>query len=128
MCITHVDSNISDSTSHKNMCIIRLEGVPAAVLTQNCNLAAFPQPTIILSIKSKPYFMCCHADEDLWHAYNLIREGDAVTATTFRKIQKDTGAGSESERVKLKICVQVEAVDFDPDGKRTGICATAIVN
>ena len=24
------------------------------------------------------------AGEDLWHAYNLIREGDYVTATTFR--------------------------------------------
>lgn len=29
--------------------------------------------------------------EDMWHAYNLIREGDRVTATTFRKITKDTG-------------------------------------
>lgn len=27
------------------------------------------------------------AAEDMWHAYNLIREGDHVTATTFRKVQ-----------------------------------------
>lgn len=24
--------------------------------------------------------------EDLWHAYNLVREGDRVEATTFRKV------------------------------------------
>ena len=56
------------------------------------------------------------AAEDLWHAYNLIREGDVVTATTFRKVQRDLGAGSESEKVKLRLSVEVETVDFDPDG------------
>ena len=56
------------------------------------------------------------AAEDLWHAFNLIREGDTVTATTFRKIQRDLGAGSESEKVKLRLSVEVETVDFDPDG------------
>lgn len=25
--------------------------------------------------------------EDLWHAYNLVREGDRVEATTFRKVR-----------------------------------------
>lgn len=54
--------------------------------------------------------------EDMWHAFNLIREGDRVTATTFRKVSKDTGIGADSERVKLKLTVAVEAVEFDPDG------------
>ncbi len=27
------------------------------------------------------------AAEDVWHVYNLTREGDHVTATTFRKVQ-----------------------------------------
>lgn len=61
---------------------------------------------------------CSHTGEDMWHAYNLIREGDAVTATTFRKIQKDSGgtSASASERVKIKITIKVEDVNFDPEG------------
>jgi protein pelota len=54
----------------------------------------------------------------MWHAYNLIREGDEVEATTFRKVAKDTGTGAESERVKIKLRIKVEAVDFDPEGEQ----------
>ena len=56
--------------------------------------------------------------EDMWHAYNLIREGDAVTATTFRKVQKDSGGTSAvaSERIKIKLTIKVEEVDFDAEG------------
>lgn len=54
--------------------------------------------------------------EDVWHAFNLIREGDNVTATTFRKIAKDSGTGADSERVKLKLTIEVEGVDFDAEG------------
>ena len=60
------------------------------------------------------------AGEDLWHAYNLIREGDQVTATTFRKIQRDAGTGSESERVKIKLTISVEGIDYDSQGKVQG--------
>jgi hypothetical protein len=56
--------------------------------------------------------------EDLWHAYNLVREGDRVEATTFRKVQRDTGTGGESEKVKLKLLVVVEAVEYDAEGGR----------
>lgn len=54
----------------------------------------------------------------MWHAYNLIREGDAVTATTFRKVQKDSGGTSAvaSERIKIKLTIKVEEVDFDAEG------------
>lgn len=58
------------------------------------------------------------AGEDLWHCYNLIREGDRVTATTFRKVARDSGAGSESEKVRLRLTIAVEGVDFDPEGAR----------
>jgi len=54
--------------------------------------------------------------EDLWHCYNLIREGDHVTATTFRKVARDSGAGSESEKVRLRLTIAIEGVDFDPEG------------
>jgi stalled ribosome rescue protein Dom34 len=58
------------------------------------------------------------AGEDMWHAYNLIREGDDVTATTFRKVQKDSGGTSAgaSERIKIKLTIKVEEVDFDAEG------------
>lgn len=55
------------------------------------------------------------AGEDLWHVYNLIRQGDLVTATTFRKVE--VGMNAERERVKIKLQVKVEAVDFDPEGE-----------
>jgi protein pelota len=53
----------------------------------------------------------------MWHTFNLIREGDQVTATTYRKISKDTGVGADSERIKLKLTVIVEVVEFDAEGK-----------
>lgn len=62
--------------------------------------------------------MVAEEGEDLWHAYNLVREGDRVEATTFRKVQKDVGAGSESERVKLKLMIAVEAVEYDAEGQQ----------
>jgi protein pelota len=55
--------------------------------------------------------------------YNLVRTGDLVTATTFRKIQRESGAGQESEKVKLKLSIRVEAIDFDPEGSAP--CITA---
>lgn len=54
----------------------------------------------------------------MWHVYNLVRAGDRVTATTFRKVAKDSGTGAESERVKVKLTVAVEGVEFDPEGGR----------
>jgi stalled ribosome rescue protein Dom34 len=52
----------------------------------------------------------------MWQVYNLVRGGDLVTATTFRKVAKDSGTGAESERVKMKLTIQVEGVEFDPEG------------
>eukprot|EP00887_Chlorella_sp_A99_P003861 scaffold11.g3861.t1 len=56
--------------------------------------------------------------EDLWHAYNLIREGDLITATTFRKVARESGTGADSERVKLKLTVAVEGVEYDAEGQQ----------
>lgn len=60
--------------------------------------------------------MVAEEAEDLWHVYNLIREGDHVTATTFRKVGRDTGTGTESERIKIKLTIDVQGVDFDMEG------------
>lgn len=34
----------------------------------------------------------------------------------FRKITKESGVGAESERIKLKLTVEVEGVEFDAEG------------
>lgn len=56
-------------------------------------------------------------DDDMWHAYNLISEGDLVQAVTVRKVLKELASGGrESERVKLKLEIKVESVDYDKEG------------
>lgn len=52
--------------------------------------------------------------EDMWHAYNLIAEGDAVTASTVRKVQTESSTGSStSSRVRTNLTIRVEKIDFD---------------
>ncbi|PSC74054.1 PELOTA 1 isoform X1 [Micractinium conductrix] len=62
--------------------------------------------------------MVAEEGEDLWHAYNLVREGDRVEATTFRKVQRDSGVGGDSERVKLRLQIVVEQVEYDAEGQQ----------
>ena len=61
--------------------------------------------------------LCLFAAEDMWHVYNLVREGDYVTANTFRKVSRDSGKGSETETVRLELTLKIENVQFDPDGE-----------
>lgn len=52
--------------------------------------------------------------EDMWHAYNLIAEGDSVTASTVRKVQIESSTGSStSNRVRTTLTIRVETIDFD---------------
>ena len=52
--------------------------------------------------------------EDMWHAFNLIQEGDAVRASTIRKVTTESNTGSRtSDRVRTILTVQVENIDFD---------------
>ncbi|XP_061712476.1 protein pelota [Cydia pomonella] len=52
--------------------------------------------------------------EDIWHAYNLISEGDIVTASTVRKVQTESSTGSStSNRVRTTLTINVETIDFD---------------
>lgn len=52
--------------------------------------------------------------EDMWHAYNLIAEGDKVRSTTVRKVQNETATGSSSSsRVRTTLTIAVENIDFD---------------
>ncbi|XP_046681539.1 LOW QUALITY PROTEIN: protein pelota-like [Homalodisca vitripennis] len=52
--------------------------------------------------------------EDMWHAYNLISEGDSVRASTIRKVQNESSTGSStSSRVRTTLTISVETIDFD---------------
>ncbi|XP_054290265.1 protein pelota [Macrosteles quadrilineatus] len=52
--------------------------------------------------------------EDMWHAYNLISEGDSVRASTIRKVQNESATGSStSNRVRTTLTITVETIDFD---------------
>lgn len=54
----------------------------------------------------------------MWHIYNLVRAGDLVTAQTFRKVTSVSVSGTgTSERVSIKLTLNVEATDFDPVGE-----------
>lgn len=54
--------------------------------------------------------------DDLWIAYNLISEGDTVLASTVRKVLRESASGGrEAERVKLRLKIKVEAVDYDKE-------------
>lgn len=52
--------------------------------------------------------------EDIWHAYNLISDGDKVRSTTVRKVQNETATGSSSSsRIRTTLTISVESIDFD---------------
>jgi len=52
--------------------------------------------------------------EDMWHAYNLISEGDGVRASTIRKVQNESSTGSStSNRVRTVLTIRIENIDFD---------------
>ncbi|VAH37507.1 unnamed protein product [Triticum turgidum subsp. durum] len=56
-------------------------------------------------------------EDDLWHAYNLIAVGDSLQAVTVRKVLRDSASGGrDAERVKLKLEIVVESVDYDKEG------------
>ncbi|EEF50066.1 protein PELOTA 1 isoform X2 [Ricinus communis] len=55
--------------------------------------------------------------DDLWFAYNLISPGDSVMAVTVRKVLRQAASGGrDAERVKLKLEIKVEAIDYDKVG------------
>jgi len=52
-------------------------------------------------------------DEDLWHAYNLIQEGDEVRSTAIRRVVSESATGStDSKRVRMNLTIQVKKIVF----------------
>lgn len=49
----------------------------------------------------------------MWHAYNLIQQGDHVRASAVRRIVSESSTGStESHRIKLVLTIRVDKVIF----------------
>ncbi|KAJ7904640.1 eRF1 domain 1-domain-containing protein [Mycena olivaceomarginata] len=56
-------------------------------------------------------------DEDMWHLYNLIQDGDSVRAPAIRRVQKVSSTGSvDSQRLRLNLTLKVTRVDFSSSG------------
>ncbi|EIN10417.1 pelota [Punctularia strigosozonata HHB-11173 SS5] len=54
-------------------------------------------------------------DEDMWHLYNLIQEGDKVRAPAIRGVKNVSSTGSvESHRVRTMLTIQVKRTVFSP--------------
>lgn len=52
--------------------------------------------------------------EDMWHAYNLISEGDSIKGSTIRKVVTESATGSTgSNRIRTTLTIKVETIDFD---------------
>ncbi|KAI0774204.1 pelota [Fomes fomentarius] len=54
-------------------------------------------------------------DEDMWHLYNLIQEGDRVRAAGIRRLQNVSATGSvTSNRVHLHLTLLVKRITWSP--------------
>ncbi|KAI9001084.1 eRF1 domain 1-domain-containing protein [Trametes punicea] len=54
-------------------------------------------------------------DEDMWHLYNLIQEGDRVRAAGIRRVQNVSATGSvDSRRIRLHLTLAVTRVNWSP--------------
>lgn len=54
--------------------------------------------------------------EDMWHAYNLIRPSDLLTASAIRRVTTElsTTGSTSSQRVHTNLTIRVKSLDFDP--------------
>lgn len=68
-------------------------------------------------------------DEDLFYIYNLIIEGDAIRAKTFRKVVHETKTGSVSqERKLLSLTLKVVSIDYTEGGENVQLQIKGIRN
>ncbi|KAJ6485178.1 eRF1 domain 1-domain-containing protein [Mycena vitilis] len=64
-------------------------------------------------------------DEDMWHLYNLIQDGDSVRAPAIRRVQKVSSTGSvDSQRVRLNLTIKVSRVEFSSSASSTAASTT----
>ena len=60
------------------------------------------------------------ADEDVWHLFNVLSEGDLVTASTTRREEKaaDKLRAERSEKKRMTLGIRVEKLEFSEDDIR----------
>ena len=51
--------------------------------------------------------------EDMWHAYNLIRPSDLLTASAIRRVTSESATSTTSQRVHTNLTIKVKSLDFD---------------
>ncbi|GBE79668.1 eRF1 domain 1-domain-containing protein [Sparassis latifolia] len=68
-------------------------------------------------------------DEDMWHLYNLIQEGDHVRAPAIRRVQNVSATGStESHRVRLNLTLAVTRLTWSPSSSAPADSASSTEN
>lgn len=60
--------------------------------------------------------LCPEEPEDMWHAYNLIRPQDRLTASAIRRVTTESAStgSTASHRVHTYLTIAVKSLDFDP--------------
>ncbi|MBE6523991.1 MAG: mRNA surveillance protein pelota [Thermoplasmata archaeon] len=59
-------------------------------------------------------------DEDLWHLYNIIEEGDVVTASTTRREEKsaDKLRAEKMEKKRMTLGIRIQKIEFSEEDLR----------
>ncbi|KIW11068.1 mRNA surveillance protein pelota [Exophiala spinifera] len=60
--------------------------------------------------------LCPEEPEDMWHAFNLIRPTDLLTASAIRRVTSESAStgSTSSQRVHTNLTIRVKSLDFDP--------------
>ncbi|KAJ9611180.1 Translation factor pelota [Cladophialophora chaetospira] len=60
--------------------------------------------------------LCPEEPEDMWHAYNLIRPTDLLTASAVRRVTTESSStgSTSSQRVHTNLTIRIKSTDFDP--------------
>jgi len=66
------------------------------------------------------------ADEDIWHLFNVLEEGDLVTASTTRREEKqaDKLRAERSEKKGMTLGIRAEKIEFSEDDIRLRVLGT----
>jgi protein pelota len=66
--------------------------------------------------------------DDLWHLYNIIRPGDRITGSTFRReeIKTDKLRSERGEKKRMTLTIAVEKLEFQESDSRLRILGTIV--
>jgi len=66
------------------------------------------------------------ADEDIWHLFNVLEEGDLVTASTTRREEKaaDKLRAERSEKKRMTLGIRAEKIEFSEEDIRLRVLGT----